>query len=144
MRELFFLGKNKTKFLLQTYTPEHGIFEIIKDLDYRKFYKQEIESREAFGYPPFSKLVKLIFKDRNKDFAEKESKKMAIKINALKLTAVQVLGPAPAYIPKVKNEYIWHIILKIKNTKKGEEEKSLVFKNIPDNWTIDVSPENLL
>lgn len=144
MRELSFLGKNKAKFLLQTYTPEHGIFEIIKDLDYEKFYKQEIESREAFGYPPFSKLVKLIFKDKNKDFAEKEVKKMAAKISSLKLTAIHVLGPAPAYIPKMKNEYIWHIILKIENNEKGEEEKNAVLKNIPEGWTIDVNPESML
>lgn len=144
MREFSLFGKDKAKFLLQTYTPEHGIFEIIKDLDYEKFYKQEIESREAFGYPPFSALVKLIFKDKNKDFAGKEAKKMAAKISSLKLAAIQVLGPAPAYIPKVKNEYIWHIILKIENNEKGEEEKNAVLKNIPEGWTIDVNPESML
>lgn len=145
MREVSSLGKDKAEFLLQTYTPEHGIFDIIKNLDYENFYKQEIESREAFGYPPFSELVKLTFKNKDSSLAEKEAKKLAGKINNLQLKEIQILGPAPAHTPKIKNEYIWNVILKIQNDKNcEEEEKNTVLKNIPEGWTIDVNPESLL
>ncbi|MBI3671233.1 primosomal protein N', partial [Candidatus Azambacteria bacterium] len=139
----FFCGKN-SDFIIQTYTPENPIFEIIKNMDYEKFYKNEIQSRETFGYPPFSSLIKLIYKNKDRKIAELEADRLTSKIEKLNLKNIRILGPAPAYIPKVKNNYIWQVIVKIKNTDDPKKEKDLLLKNIPEGWIIDVNPESLL
>lgn len=143
-KQVSFFCKKNSDFLLQTYTPDNPILETIQKMDYESFYKNEIESREIFSYPPFSNIIKLIYKHRDRYISESEAEKLAKKIIDLNLKNVQVLGPAPAYIPKIKNNYIWQIILKVKNTKEAKKEKDALLKNIPENWIIDVSPESLL
>lgn len=143
-RQVSFFCKKNSDFLLQTYTPDHPVLETIRKMDYESFYKSEIESRKAFSYPPFSQIIKLIFKHKNRYASETEAERLTEKIINLNLKNIQVLGPAPAYIPKIRNNYIWQIILKLNSKKEAEKEKNLLIKNIPEGWTIDVNPESLL
>jgi len=136
--------KNKGKFYLQTYTQENPVLELAAKLNYDEFYKNEISAREIFSYPPFSKLIKLIYKNKNRSLAEREAEKLTEKFKKLNLSAIQLLGPAPAYIPKVRNEYIFQIIVKIKISGDLENKKNTLLKNVSEGWIIDVDPKSLL
>jgi primosomal protein N' (replication factor Y) len=136
--------KNKGKLYLQTYTQENQVLELAAKLDYDKFYKSEISARELFSYPPFAKLIKFIYKNKNKNLAESEAVRLSEKFKKLDMSNIQILGPAPAYIPKVRNEYIFQIIVKIKISDDFENKKSILLKNIPEGWIIDVDPSSLL
>lgn len=62
-------GRNKEKgrVLIQTYNPDHPVFEsLLKDSD-ENFYQQEIQERKSFRYPPFFRLVKVTFRNKNKN-----------------------------------------------------------------------------
>ena len=56
--------------MIQTTNPKHPVLEWIKDHDYKKLFQFEIESRKQFHYPPFSKLIQVTFRHKEKHVAE--------------------------------------------------------------------------
>lgn len=136
---------NPGKVILQTYQPENPAILTAAKYDLKTFYKQEIAHRRELNYPPFSRLIKIIFRHKNKRKAREKifdlAKNLQSQITNYKLP-ITVLGPAPAFIPKIRNFYIWYLILKseISNIKLRNKLLSV----IPPGFLIDVDPESLL
>ena len=109
--------------------------------DLNAFIEHELSMREAFGWPPFMKVAKLTFAHKSSASAIKEANALAKKLKTL--SGVEVTGPAPAFIPKIKGKMRQVLLLKWEPDKKlGIEEK--LAKIIPPRWEIDVSPMSLL
>jgi primosomal protein N' (replication factor Y) len=111
-------GEITGKVVIQTYSPEHYSIQLAKEHDYESFYKQEIEYREEASYPPFSKLINIIVKGEK----EEEVSKVANHLGTImdqqvkeKEVDVDVLGPIPAPLVKLRGKYRWQIILKSDN-----------------------------
>ncbi|MFA4880006.1 MAG: primosomal protein N' [Candidatus Doudnabacteria bacterium] len=138
-------GKERGKVILQTYNPDIFVIQASAQHDYKLFFKQELKMREELAFPPFSKIVKLIYQNYKKDKAEKESSRLArifrnyIKKNKLALT---ILGPAPTFIPRIRRRYRYHLILMFPPEEWAK--KSQVLGLAPVDWIIDVEPESLL
>ncbi len=47
--------------IIQTYSPNHFVIECAKNHDYKSFYAQEIEERKAMWYPPFAKIIRILY-----------------------------------------------------------------------------------
>ena len=41
--------------------PENSVIQHASQQDYKAFYHQEVESRKAFGFPPYNRLIKFLF-----------------------------------------------------------------------------------
>ena len=141
---------------VQTYEPEHYVFEFVRCHDYEGFYRQEIELRKQLSYPPFSKLIRVIMSFRNKDDASTRIKSISNRIKRMnparagdgKGSRIEVLGPAPAPVEKIRNLWRWHLIVKGKDAKQIRQMTVNIFdplKNMKDvKIDIDVDPVNLL
>lgn len=146
------LAEKCKNILIQTYNPENQTIKSLVKLDYAQFIKKELEDREALFYPPFSKIIKLKYKNPELAQSQKESERLAAflrrKLNNLIVKKeLKISGPVPAFIFKEKGIYNWHIIIKTKNTiDNGKEDaiKRYLEKAIPQAWEIDVNPESLL
>lgn len=57
-------GKQAGEVFLQTHLPQHPVIQAAANDDYIRFYKEEISSRECFGFPPFSKMARLLFRGK--------------------------------------------------------------------------------
>lgn len=98
------------KVLIQAYNLTHPVLQWVKDHDVHAFYVQEIKYREHFAYPPFTRLIKLIFKHQDEPKAVAAATQMA---EALKTFAgIAVQGPGPAIVPRVRNLFIHEIWIK--------------------------------
>jgi primosomal protein N' (replication factor Y) len=96
--------------IIQSYNLEHPVLKWVKDHDVHAFYTQEIKYREHFAYPPFSRLIKIIFKHHDETKAIFAGQQMA---EALKsIVGIGIQGPAPAIVTRVRNLYIHEIWLK--------------------------------
>ena len=87
---------------------------VIRDLviDMDQFYKQELVERKKFKYPPFYRLIKIIIKGKDKNSANQAA--IALNIMLQKsLTEKRVLGPIEPVINKIRNYYLFEIIIKI-------------------------------
>ena len=125
-------GEHAGKVILQTYTPDNPIFKSIVAHDYTLFYKTEVETRRELHYPPFAKLVKLLYNNESQTAAEAEATKVAEKLHEYEL-----VGPSPAFIPRLAGKYRYQIVVK------GECAAELG-KIVNDNWSIDVDPVSLI
>lgn len=135
------IGRN---ILIQTYNPENKIFQIFKNNNIEDFYKDELEQRKIFAYPPFSRMAKLICRDKQNEKCRKSMTEFVANVENLKIGSnkVKISGPTPAFISRKKGLYEWHIILKF--LAPDYAVRIRIFSLIPSEWEVDVNPESLL
>ncbi len=129
--------------ILQTYNPEHYAIQAAAQHDYRAFYEREIAFRREQGYPPFTRLIRLLYAHANNPRAEAEAARMhralTTRIAQKGLPALDLIGPAPAFFARVRGEYRWQILLR------GPEPHALVQDiALPLGWRVDVEPVSVL
>lgn len=103
------------KVVIQSHKLDHPVLQWVKDHDYRAFYQAELQARQHFNYPPFTRLIKLTCKHRN----DKTNGLAAMLLSSLleAIPGVEVKGPAPALVPRIRNYYLQEVWIKIaKNT----------------------------
>lgn len=107
-------GDKTGRAVIQTYTPEHEAIDLVKSHDYRAFYNSEIEERRLMWYPPFSKIVSVQLQGSSETLVSQAAKYFVKEVRNLSELnqKIQILGPIPAYISKIKNKYRWQIIFK--------------------------------
>ncbi|KYH32535.1 replication restart helicase PriA [Neomoorella mulderi] len=131
--------------IIQTYNPEDPAITLAATQDYHKFYEQEIAMRRNLSYPPFIKLVRLGFTGPDEARVIETAHEVAGLINS-KSSKIQVLGPAPGYPSRVKDNYRWQLILKVPgwSRHKGHLAASLAaYRNRHDvRMIVDVGPIN--
>ena len=130
----------KKSFIIQTRFPELPIFDNVLRGNISGFYKEEIESRKIFQYPPFKLLIKITKEGKNESQLNKEMEALQKVLDEWKPTSY------PAFIPKIKNLYIRHILLKIDPASWPNKQEKLrqILSSLPPSWKIDIGPESLL
>ncbi|KAA5533276.1 primosomal protein N' [Taibaiella lutea] len=103
----------KGQVIIQTFNMQHPVLQWVKDHDFRSFYHIESGSRQQFGYPPFSRMIKLTIKHREIKKAEQGAQQLAEELKKIKNIHIQ--GPAEALVSRVRNYYIQEIWLKLPN-----------------------------
>ncbi len=144
-------GEVSGKAMIQTYEPGHYVFEYVKEQDYKGFYKKEMELRRELAYPPFSKLIRIILGFKTKEASQRIVKIISSRIKKVSLAGkggIEILGPAPAPIEKIRNLWRWHFVLKGKNAKELRRTAYHILDKLHDvkevKIDIDVDPINLM
>ncbi|MCC7007450.1 MAG: primosomal protein N' [Acidobacteria bacterium] len=88
--------------IVQTLYPEHYSVVAAAHQDYAAFLERELEFRRALEYPPAVSLINVVVKGRTLDAAMRDAADVA---NRTRQAGARVLGPAPAPVSKVKDEY---------------------------------------
>jgi primosomal protein N' (replication factor Y) len=96
--------------LIQAYNRTHPVLRWVVDHDVAAFYRHEIGYREYFQYPPFVRIIKVIFKHKEEVKAVQAAIQMAEALS--KLEGIVVQGPAPGLIARLRNLYVQEIQLK--------------------------------
>ena len=105
------------KVLVQTYNPSREPVALACACDAEKFYAYELGQRKLLGFPPFSRLVRLVFRSADKNAAEETAeegaKLLADEIKRMRFeNAVEILGPAECPILKISQNYRYHLLLR--------------------------------
>ncbi|MBT0810632.1 primosomal protein N' [Litoribacter ruber] len=98
--------------IIQTRQPDNPIYQSIIKGDYRNFYLQEMGERKNFFYPPFIKAIKISVKHKDHNIAERGAKHLVNLLNSIEVKKI-ILGPEKALIGKIKNLYIFEILVKL-------------------------------
>jgi len=107
-------GDKPGKVVVQTYNPEHYAVQAGAQHDYQAFYQAEIGYRRELCYPPYGQILKLTIQD---DQESKARAQAMVIIKELKAglhdhTNIEVIGPFPAPIAKVKDVFRMNIVIK--------------------------------
>ncbi len=105
-------GDRPGRVLVQTYSPDHPAILAAAHHDYLAFVQGEMPEREKFGVPPFGRLVRVIARGRDESAVYDYLKEVAAGFRAAADPSVQILGPAPAPILKIRNLYRFHFQLR--------------------------------
>ena len=99
--------------VIQTYSPGHAVFRHLVAHDYGGFMREELETRRALNYPPYSRLVLACCSAADAGIlsAFMEDWVSAAR-QVLAGRGVTVLGPAAPLVPRVKNRYREQMLIK--------------------------------
>ena len=133
--------------IIQTYSPEHYGVRLAATQDYAAFAAEELDFRHAHTYPPFSRLGRLLFEHTNPAYAQREAASVAARIRAYcarqGLGEVDVIGPAPAYPPRVRGRYRWHMAVRVPVGAPVDLPALLASLPPLPGWRVDVDPVSL-
>jgi len=98
---------------LQTFHPEHSALQAAVRHDTASFFASELELRKALGYPPYSRLGLLVYRHPEERKASAAAEKAAEFLGREgRRLGVQVMGPAPCPIFKLRGQYRFQVLLK--------------------------------
>ena len=144
-------GDKQGEVIIQTYTPDHYSLQYAIKYDYEGFYDKEFTIRAMMKYPPFGKLLLINGTAKKEDLLKNFMHKISnvIKPWVEKEFDVELLGPIPCMISKVKDNYRWQIVIKGEfNSDFAKKIKELLYdenKNVYNDIriSIDINPNNL-
>lgn len=145
-------GEKKGKVILQTYSPENPSIRYASLSDYENFYNQEIALRRDMNYPPFSSILCINLSSKNEELLIKNIQNIGVilKNKLTKSDKIDMLGPCPCGISKIKEQYRWQVIFKGDiNEKIAMEFKDVVYSSLKEihgdiKVNIDINPNSLL
>ncbi|MCH8524642.1 MAG: primosomal protein N' [Balneolales bacterium] len=97
---------------LQTRQPEHPALQFASRHDYESFARHEMQQRKDLQYPPFSRLIQFQFKSNDEQRVATIAEAFT-RVLASVMEGHAVLGPAPAAIVKIYNDYRWESLVKL-------------------------------
>jgi primosomal protein N' (replication factor Y) len=129
--------------IIQTYSPEHYAIQSAAGHDYHSFYSREIEYRRQLHNPPFTRLACLVYSSTSDILCRREAERMgrelSVEIDSKGMDDLTIIGPAPAFIHRLRGRFRWQLILR------GPEPSVLLSeKTITRGWTVDIDPTSLL
>lgn len=146
-------GDFEGKVYFQTYTPDFYALENAKNQDYLDFYHTEIDLRNELAYPPFSQIIRLVASSKNMFRSERLCQEIALKLNEITdkqgiSERLEILGPAPCLIGRIKDEYRFQIIIKNRLEERGHFFITSFIQKIiiPDDikFIVDIDPIDML
>jgi primosomal protein N' (replication factor Y) len=114
--------------LIQTYTPDHWLLDLIIKGDYRAFYEREVRERYQFVYPPFVRLMRITLKHKDDATAQRAAQEVQKIISPM--LKDRVLGPERPYIPRINNYFLQQFLVRLEKRKESEAIKATVIQMI--------------
>ena len=133
--------------VIQTHCPGNYAVEAAANNDYGSFVKQELVHRRVAGYPPFSRLLRVFAEARHESEARSVLQQAIGPLRTI--DELEVLGPAPAVVARVKERWRWHMLAKC-YTPGAFEAAMAAIGTVEDRGTrtcrvtLDVDPGSLL
>ena len=126
--------------IVQTLSPEDRAIEALVAHDVDGFFEEELRWRAEFGYPPFQRLARLLFAHTSGDYAVEEAHRMQAELRKIAsgLPGVDVLGPAPPQIARLRGRHRWALLVRAPDP--AELLREVEF---PPGWVVDIDPVTL-
>ncbi|MGI6037672.1 MAG: replication restart helicase PriA [Limnochordia bacterium] len=100
--------------IIQTYNPEHYAIVAASRHDYTGFSRQELQFRRQMEFPPFCRLVRLVLAGEGEGDVIHGAELLARLLRpAVGRQGWKLMGPAPAPLGKLQDQYRWHLLLKV-------------------------------
>ncbi len=132
-------GERDGRVLIQTLQPEHPAVLAAAAQGSDHFFEEELRWRAEHGYPPFRRIVRLVFSHPSLAFVAEEAHRLASELRrvAPSVPNVEVVGPTPPAIPRLRGRHRLQILIF------GDDPATLIEElqdGLPVGWVVDVDP----
>jgi primosomal protein N' (replication factor Y) len=136
-------GIKAGKVIIQTYSPDNYTVQAAARHDYLGFYEKEVDYRRRYNYPPFSRLIRLVYSHINDELCRREAERVHRLILDERarddMIDFDVIGPVPAFAFRARGRYRWQLFLR-----SPAPARILSRVTLPQGWTIDVDPVGMV
>jgi len=149
LNKIIFSAKNSQIFL-QTYNPKSHIIQAITQNNSEVFYKEELSLRKALNYPPYKKIIKLIYKHKDEKKAVGEAmhiyhrlRKHLLNNDETKIENLEIIKPFPVFERITHGKLQFNLIIKY-HPQDNSKISTKLNELVPHGWVFDRDPETLL
>ena len=104
-------SKKQGNVAIQTYNPYHQILQQVSTTSYTEMYKEQLQERWQYKYPPYYRLIKITLKHR--DYNKVDTGVNWLFKALYSSFGEHVLGPTAPAVSRIRNQYIKNIVIKI-------------------------------
>lgn len=128
--------------IVQTLYPEHYSVRCAARQDYATFFDREMEFRRAMRYPPTVAMINVVVRHKALETAMADAADLVARVRK-RAAPINILGPAPAALARIKDEYRAQFFLKSQNRRAMREALLAAIEERPDlrrRMVVDVDP----
>ena len=127
---------DRGRVVIQTSQPKHPVIRFVASGDYHAMANSELAERKAFGYPPYSHLIRLLM--RHEDYNLLHHAAHALATVMRKKFGARVMGPVSAALEMLRGEHRAEILLKIESGASMQRARTLLREAIA---TVEGDPQ---
>jgi primosomal protein N' (replication factor Y) len=101
----------KGRVMIQTMNPAHPVLQHVAHHDFLSMYNEEIEKRRQFFYPPFSRIINIHFRDKERDVVFDAAHSFAQSLE--QPYGKYIVGPAEPVVNRVRSMFLMELMLKL-------------------------------
>ena len=142
-------SKFEGKVDLQTYSPRHYVYKFAANYDYKGFFKKEENLRKTAAFPPFSKIIRILFAHSDENVVRDELKSCynkLLKVRERYFDDIIYMDAMKSPIKKIKNSYRYQVVVRLKLDQCDEVENE-IFKctegALKSSVFFEVNPESM-
>lgn len=115
--------------LIQLKNTGHPVLTWVLQHNYESFFQEEIEKRRQYSYPPFSRVIQLTFRHKEKSVVQMAASSFSTSLQGR--FGQYMVGPAEPLVNRVRNLYLMELMLKLpKDASLIRDCKELIFETI--------------
>lgn len=139
-------GDRPGRVVIQTFHPRHYAIQAAMNHDDDAFVEEEMRFRRIFHYPPFTRMVQVLVRDKKREKAEAAMHDLARAVHGHPLAReVRVAGPAPAPLERIKGRWRFQLLVRGPSAQTLKELLRAVLPEKPGvDLTVDVDPLDLM
>lgn len=142
-------SKEEGKVVLQTYCPRHYTYKFVSNYDYKGFFRKEENLRKTANFPPFSRIIRILFTHTDENVVKDELKvcyNKMIKVKEKYLDDIIYMDAMKSPLKRLQNKYRYQVIVRCKLDKADNIEDEL-FECVEDvvksSVFFETNPQNM-
>ena len=142
-------SKEQGKVILQTYSPRHYVYRYAQNYDFKGFFKKEANLRKVTNFPPYTKVLRILFSHEDENIVAKEIKVCYNKVQEVKEKFKDdfiYLDVMKSPLNRIKTKYRYQILTRFKLGKAKEIEDEIykcIDEKAKSSIFFEVNPQNL-
>ena len=142
-------SESEGKVVLQTYSPRHYVYKFASNYDYKGFFRKEENIRQTAQFPPFTRILRVLFADHDENYVRELLKICYTEIEKLKEKYgddLIYLDAMKSPIKRLQDKYRYQIMMRFTLDRADEIEEdvfNIVDKSSKNSVFFEVNPQNL-
>ena len=142
-------GADEGKVILQTYYPNHYVYKLAANYDYKRLYEKEINLREVTVFPPYSKIIRILISSESDKLAMDTAHNTFMMLKKVKMEFSKdflFLEAMRSPVSKIKNRHRFQIVARFKHNNEIMKQINEICDKIKNRnilCFIEINPQSL-